>query len=81
MNIFSSGMTGLGFGVPMGFHPFILIILIWSLFWKGLALWHSARRNEPWWFIILLVVNSAGILEIVYIFAVAQIKSDHLFKK
>jgi methionyl-tRNA synthetase len=59
--------------------PFLVIIIFWSLFWKGLALWHSARRREPVWFIIMLLVNTIGILEIVYLFGVAKLKWDELF--
>lgn len=48
---------------------YILIALIlWSLLWKGFALWKSARRGESVWFIILLLVNTAGILDIMYLF-------------
>ncbi len=48
---------------------FLLIGLLaaWTLLWKGLALWHSARGNQKEWFIILLIVNTAGILEIFYL--------------
>src|SRR5258708_3414918 len=59
--------------------PFIIIFLLWSLFWKGLALWHSARRGQYWWFVILLVVNTLGILEIIYLFGVAKLKWAELF--
>ncbi len=73
---------GMGFGMmPEWFLAFISIIVLWSLFWKGLALWHSARRNQPWWFIILLVVNTMGILEIIYLFAVLKLKPKDLFDK
>lgn len=57
----------------------LLILVLWSIFWKGLALWHSARRNEPWWFLAMLVINTAGILEIVYLFGFAKLKFDQLF--
>jgi len=43
------------------------IVIIWSLVWKGLALWKSARNNQPVWFVCLLVINTVGILEIIYI--------------
>ncbi|MDQ5883330.1 MAG: hypothetical protein QG654_243 [Patescibacteria group bacterium] len=46
------------------------LIIIWSLIWKGLALWKAARNGSKSWFIILLVLNTLGILEIIYIFAV-----------
>lgn len=48
--------------------PMISILLIWSLVWKGIALWKSARANKPIWFVVLLVVNTLGILEILYIY-------------
>jgi methionyl-tRNA synthetase len=37
------------------------------LIWKGLALWHSARGNQPVWFCFLLIINTLGLLEIVYL--------------
>ena len=48
---------------PMIMYP----LLIWSIFWKGLALWRSARMNHKGWFIALLIINTVGIFEIVYI--------------
>lgn len=45
-----------------------LLLAIWSLVWKGLALWRSAQRKDLWWFIIILIVNTVGILEIIYLF-------------
>jgi hypothetical protein len=54
-----------------------VLLVIWSLAWKGLALWHAARRREKTWFVILLLVNTAGILEIIYLFAVAKIQRGH----
>lgn len=50
----------------------LLAILIFTLPWKGVALWMAARRSHTTWFIILLVVNSLAILEIIYIFFVAK---------
>ena len=55
--------------------PIVLLVLIaWSLLWKGLALWRAARRKEVVWFVVLLLLNTLGILDIVYYFFVA--KSD-----
>jgi methionyl-tRNA synthetase len=56
-------------------------ILLWSLFWKSLALWHSARRGKEVWFVVLAVVNSIGILDMIYLFGVANIKPENLFSK
>lgn len=50
-------------------RPEIIIpILAWTLPWKGIALWKSARNNQLNWFIVLLLFNTLAILEIVYIF-------------
>ncbi len=59
----------------------LLAIIVWSLFWKGLALWHSGRRGQPWWFVIMLVINTVGILEIIYLFVILKLKFSELFKK
>ena len=64
----------------MSFAPYLIAMMLWSLFWKGLALWHSSRRKEPIWFVVLLIVNTAGILEIIYLFAVAKVKPENLFE-
>lgn len=73
-----------GFGFP-GFMyallPFMGVFLLWSLFWKGLALWHAGRRGDAWWFIIMLVVNLFGIIEIIYLFGVAKLKASELFSR
>lgn len=53
----------------------ILLAIIWTIPWKGFALWQSARQNEKWWFIVLLVVNTLGLLEILYIFIFGKKKT------
>lgn len=44
------------------------VIGIWTIIWKGIALWKAARNGSNIWFVILLLINSVGILEIIYIF-------------
>jgi hypothetical protein len=53
---------------------------LWTLFWKGAALWHAARKDNRPWFFALLIINTLGILEIIYLFGIAKIKTDKLFK-
>ena len=49
--------------------PFVFIaVAIWTIAWKGTALWKAARNNSNVWFVVLLLVNTMGILEIIYIF-------------
>lgn len=65
-----SGFGGsYGFGAPHGFFfAGMGLLMLWSLIWKGLALWKAARRGEHWWFLGLLVINTAGILDILYLY-------------
>jgi hypothetical protein len=75
---------GVGFSAPTwipAFGPVLLLLVLWSLFWKGLALWHAGRRGQPWWFFFLLIVNTLGILEIIYLFGIAKLKWSELFSK
>jgi len=44
------------------------VLLVWSYIWKGIALWRSAKYAQRNWFIVLLVLNTVGILEIIYLF-------------
>lgn len=76
MDILNTGGAGLA-----SFGPWLLLLIIWSLFWKGLALWHAGRRGQPWWFVIMLVINTVGILEIIYLFALCKLGFSDLFKK
>lgn len=52
----------------------LFVIFVWSLLWKGLALWNAAKNSQRNWFMIMLVLNTIGILEIVYLFAFAKKK-------
>ena len=52
----------------------MLLMVLWTLPWKGVALWKAARLEKKWWFIVLLVVNTLGILEILYIFVFSKPK-------
>lgn len=52
---------------PLHFLFYIIPLIIWEGIWKGIALWKSARGKQLPWFIALLIINSAGILPIIYI--------------
>ena len=66
--------------LPIWFAPVIIVVMLWTLFWKGLSMWHAARNKDSTWFIILFIFNNVGILDIIYLFGVLNIKSDKLFK-
>jgi len=64
---------GLGIGTMIGIGLIAGLLFLVILALKGYALWHAAKRNEPWWFVILLVVNTMGILELIYLYFVAKL--------
>ena len=52
------------------------LLIVWSLYWKARALWHAARQKDTFWFIILLIINTAGILEILYLYKFSKRKQE-----
>jgi uncharacterized membrane protein len=48
-------------------HPELIFIIIWSVIWKAIALWKSARNNHLLIFITFSVLNLFGIPEIIYL--------------
>ncbi|MDI6889236.1 MAG: DUF5652 family protein [Methanocellales archaeon] len=50
------------------FVALVLIAIVWELIWKGIALWKAARNDQRYWFVGLLVLNTLGILPILYIY-------------
>jgi hypothetical protein len=60
--------------MPIWMTILIVLSIVWTLPWKGVALWKSARNKHLVWFILLLLVNTLGILEIIYIFGFSKRK-------
>lgn len=66
------------------FNIIVLLLAIWTIPWKLYAVWNAAKRNEKKWFVVLIILNTVGILEIFYIFKIvkkswSEVKAD--FKK
>lgn len=57
------------------FIAIILLAMLWTMPWKGVALWKAARNKHLVWFIVLFLVNTLAILEIIYIFAFSKPKA------
>ena len=49
------------------FAIIVTAVVLWSIPWKALALWKSARQGHKWWFIAFMLVNTVGLLEIFYL--------------
>ena len=72
--------TGLAatLGIPLWL---LLLIALWSLIWKGCACWKAARQGQPVWFVALLIINTFGILEMLYLFIFSKIKLPNAPRK
>lgn len=62
-------------------HPLFTAFIVHNLFWivplilidlvlKAWALWRAGRNGHPVWFVFLFIVNSVGILPLIYLLAV-----------
>jgi len=63
--------SSFGMGLPFLSSAVVIPLVIWSAIWKGIALWKAARRDQLGWYLALLIINTVGVLPIIYIFLVA----------
>lgn len=56
----------------------VLALFIWEITWKGIGCWKAARKNDKFWYIALLVINSLGILPMLYIFIFSKLVKGKL---
>lgn len=45
----------------------LLIGTVLDIIGKGFGLWHAAKYSQRNWFIAMLVLNTAGILPVIYL--------------
>jgi hypothetical protein len=55
----------------------IVVATVWTIPWKGVALWKAARNGSIIWFAVLLLLNTLAILEILYIFVFSKRKREN----
>lgn len=65
MNLFVYDNPGLELRMRL---IFLVLIALWTLPWKAVALWKAARNSSKPWFVALLLLNTVGVLEILYIY-------------
>jgi len=59
----------------------LLLLTIWVLPWKGVALWRASKNQNLKWFIVILVLNTLAAVEIIYIFFFSNKKSKEIDNK
>lgn len=55
-----------------GLFAFIITLVIWSTIWKAFALYRAGANQSKPWFVVLFFLNTAGILEILYLFVFSK---------
>lgn len=50
----------------------IVILTIWSVLWKCYSVWHAAKNGHKKWFIALVILNTIGILDMIYVFRILK---------
>jgi hypothetical protein len=61
-------------------NPYALFaIATWTIVWKGLALWKASKKDAKVWFVLLLVINTIGILELLYYFFLSKVDFNKIF--
>jgi len=58
---------GLPLFVVMAIWAFMFLIAVWEAVWKGIALWRAGRNGHKSWFIAIFILNTLGILPIIYV--------------
>lgn len=59
-----------------GLFALIMVLVFWSTIWKGFALYRAGSLKSVPWFVVLFLINTAGILEILYLFVFSKRKKD-----
>lgn len=67
---FYAGPVSVGFLGMAGL--LILVVALWTIVWKGMALWKAAQEKNKVWFVVLLLVNTVGILDILYLYVFSK---------
>ncbi|KHO53816.1 MAG: hypothetical protein QT05_C0001G0038 [archaeon GW2011_AR13] len=68
-------------GIPIWVLILLVLLVIWEVVWKLIALWKSARNNDLVWFILIALLNTVGILPIIYIFFFSEKKKISVISK
>jgi len=56
------------FGLGAGMIAVLALLMLWEGIWKGIALWKAGRNSQLAWFVAIFILNTAGILPILYIY-------------
>lgn len=52
-------------------------LVVWGIVWKGFALYRAGKQQQPGWFVALFLINTLGILEILYLAFFSKRRRHH----
>jgi len=52
---------------PIHFTVWLILLMAWELVWKGIALYKSGKHEQITWFVVMFIINTAGLLPIIYL--------------
>lgn len=61
---------------PLGIAVFSIAIA-WGVVWKGFALYRAGKQSQPGWFVALFLINTLGVLEILYLAFFSKRRRNH----
>jgi methionyl-tRNA synthetase len=59
-------------GIPGWIIALVVVLGIWEAVWKAIALWRAGNDRNLLWFVLMFVLNTLGILEIIFIFGIIR---------
>ena len=59
-------------GIPGWIIVLVVVLGIWEAVWKAIALWRAGNDRNLLWFVLMFILNTLGILEIIYIFGISR---------
>jgi hypothetical protein len=59
---------------------FFTIVVIWSIAWKIYSTWIAVKHGDKKWFVALIILNTIGILDMIYVFGIRKKKWSDLDK-
>ena len=62
-------------GISFWIIYLIAFIAMWEFVWKLIALWKAGRNNQLGWFICIAIINTVGILPIIYLWIYKEKKA------
>ena len=67
-----NGYSMMPYGFTYGLVSFVALAAIWDLVWKGLGMWRAAQQKQTGWFVAILLINTLGILPILYLYVFSK---------